>query len=536
MPDTGTSAHDSCERLIAAVHHATGVPPVTAADVTPLLHRPTALHQLLAERLPTRAVVAGSLDRRLLLVENATRSGWTIADLSGQEHRTRQWPAWTRGRLPLTRPDSWLSGTDVAASTLHRLLKPHLLLVALYHPEYFPLPRFPLAISDVARAARATLMGRVELMDMQLGVTLDDIVGRIEAEGPDIVGISATFGQHDLMTTLMDHLTGLADPPLVVAGGSLTARNEKLLLARYPNLLIARAAGEPTIQDVLAYGHGDLGLGEVRGIGYRGSVQRGEGTMGIGPARRTATVSNRLQTDIWPELDLLEKTFDAGGVAQLECSRGCASSCSFCPRGHKGQWAGAAALDGLPWVLRELADVFDRHPDVSRTLYLVDEEFFGRGDDAADRALGISQALHTHGFRWETSCRIDQVVRPGEDRAWHVDRGHLWRTLVDHGLRRCLFGGGDALQPRPGLAQGVDLIQVLGLGRKACPDGTLGRLLQPVEHRPSVRARRRQQSPDALSAIGPHPLDHAGKHLGVDPRPDGRGHRIQCGEPRQLQR
>ena len=28
-----------------------------------------------------------------------------------------------------------------------------MLLAALYHPEYFPLPRFPLGISDVARAA-----------------------------------------------------------------------------------------------------------------------------------------------------------------------------------------------------------------------------------------------------------------------------------------------------------------------------------------------------------------------------------------------
>lgn len=338
MPDTGTSTHErsTCDRLITAVHNATGAQPFTAANITPLLHRPAALHRLLAERLPTRVAVTGSMDRRLLLVENTTRSGWTIADLSGQEHRTRQWPAWTRGRLPLTRPDSWLTETDLAASTFHRLLKPHLLLVALYHPEYFPLPRFPLAISDVARAARATLMGRVELMDMQLGVTLDDIAGRVEAEGPDIIGVSATFGQHDLMTTLLDRLASLPNPPLLVAGGSLTVRNEKLLLQQYPNLLVARAAGEPTIQDVLAYWHGDLPLNEIRGIGYRGSVQRGEGTMAIGRARRTATVANRLQTDIWPELDLIEATFNAGGVAQLECSRGCTSSCSFCPRGHKG--------------------------------------------------------------------------------------------------------------------------------------------------------------------------------------------------------
>ncbi|WP_406313332.1 hypothetical protein OHA77_33535 [Streptosporangium sp. NBC_01639] len=446
MPDTCTtsasaldeySAHD---RLIIAVRHAIGAAPFTAADLheTPL-EQPVALHRFLTERLPARVALTGTVDRRLLVVENPVGPGWTIADLSGQQHRTREWPTWTQGRLPLTQPDSWLSNTDVAASTFHRLMRPKVLLVALYHPEYFPLPRFPLAISDVARAARATLMGHVELMDMQLGATLDDITSRVQTTTPDIIGISATFGQHDLMIQLLDHLAGLENRPLVVAGGSLTARNEKLLLDRYPNLLIARAAGEPTIQDVLAYWHGDFPLDEVRGIGYRGSVQRGKDTLSIGPARRTATVANRLQTDIWPELDLLAHTFERGGVAQLETSRGCTSSCSFCPRGHKGQWSGAGP-EGLPWILQELSRVFDLHPDTSRTLYLVDEEFIGRDDGAVDRALTIADTLHAHRFAWETSCRVDQVAWPDRDREWHVARGHLWRALVDNGLRRCLFG------------------------------------------------------------------------------------------------
>ena len=41
----------------------------------------------------------------------------------------------------------------------------------------------------------------------------------------------------------------MAKPPLVIAGGSLTARNERILLDRYPNLIIGRGAGEPTIAD-----------------------------------------------------------------------------------------------------------------------------------------------------------------------------------------------------------------------------------------------------------------------------------------------
>jgi hypothetical protein len=325
----------------------------------------------------------------------------------------------------------------LTADAAQRLARPRVLLAALYHPEWFPLPRFPLAISDLARAARATLLGQVRLMDMQLGVTIDDIIAVVGSWEPDIVGVSATFGQHDLMTRLLDHLFAIPGAPLILAGGSLTVRNEVWLLERYPRLLVARGAGEPTITDVLGHFHGDLPLSQVRGIGYTGA-SRSAGTYAI-TRRQTATQPNRVATDFFPELDLLDQTFTRQGVAQLESSRGCTSYCSFCPRGHKGAWAGAAPGQ-LPWMLASMRDVFDRHPQISRTMYLVDEEFIGRGEDAVPRALAIASALHVAGFEWESSCRIDQVVRPGRGRDWHVERARMWRQFVAAGLRRMLFG------------------------------------------------------------------------------------------------
>jgi hypothetical protein len=83
--------------------------------------------------------------------------------------RHRPWPAWTKGHLHLAEPEQWLSPAEITEEGHHRLLRPRLRLTSL-HPENFPLPRFPLAISDLARAARATLLGRVELMDMQLSI------------------------------------------------------------------------------------------------------------------------------------------------------------------------------------------------------------------------------------------------------------------------------------------------------------------------------------------------------------------------------
>ncbi|OBF66249.1 radical SAM protein [Mycobacterium sp. 852002-51759_SCH5129042] len=333
---------------------------------------------------------------------------------------------------------SWISTAQLSETAQRRFTRPVVVLAALYHPEHFPLPRFPLAISDLARAARATLTGHTTLMDMQLGASLDDIIATIRTTSPDVLGISATFGQHDLLENLLTAVEAMPDRPLVVAGGSLTARNEHLLLQRWPWLLIARGAGEPTMADILAFWHCDIGFDQIRGLGSIGAA-RGDGTLSIGRYRRSATVPNRTRTDIFPELDLLAATFGHHGVAQLETSRGCTNFCSFCPRGHKGSWSGIAPAQ-LPTIVAGMSEVFDRYPGLARTLYLVDEEFVGRGPDAVERALSVADVLHQHQFAWETSCRIDQVVRTDTDRDWHIERAHMWKTLRERGLRRCLFG------------------------------------------------------------------------------------------------
>ncbi len=427
------------DRIIEVVRRVGGktAASLTGIDMTPT-GEPNRLRDALAAVLPARVIVTGTLERRLLLTEHSDHQVWTAADLSGQPHHSRSWPPWAHAAIDLDEDTSWISTARISSAGVHRLTRPELLLAALYHPEYFPLPRFPLAISDLARAARSTMIGRVRLLDMQLGVTLENIVTTIRRDQPGIVGISATFGQHDLLVTLLNDLADMTNRPLVIAGGSLTARNERLLLERYPWLLIARGAGEPTIADILAHWHGDLDRNQVRGIGYT-SPACGDGPLDIGRRRKTATVPNRAQTDIFPELDLLGLTFEHRGVAQLESSRGCTNYCSFCPRGHKGHWSGAHP-EALPWIVTAMREVFDRYPEVSRTLYLVDEEFVGRGLDAVPRALAVADVLHSAGFAWETSCRIDQVVRFDTSRAWHLDRARMWRTLCERGLRRCLFG------------------------------------------------------------------------------------------------
>jgi hypothetical protein len=74
------------------------------------------------------------------------------------DHKIVDRAGWASGHIHVEDTDSWLSPARLDEQAVHRLSRPVVLLAALYHPENFPLPRFPLGISDVARAARATLL------------------------------------------------------------------------------------------------------------------------------------------------------------------------------------------------------------------------------------------------------------------------------------------------------------------------------------------------------------------------------------------
>jgi hypothetical protein len=319
----------------------------------------------------------------------------------------------------------------VSEQALFRLTRPRIRLVALCHPETFPLPRFPLGISDLARAIRLGFQGEVTLSDMQLGLDIDQLVGEIAADPPDILGVSATFGQHDLLERLVEALGPLAERILLVFGGSLCALNAERLLGRYPSAVVATGPGEAPIRELVEYWHGDRPLCHVVGIRSVSSLTR---TGAKAP-------SNSGQGDFLPELDLLEETLDRRGVMQLEASRGCTHACSFCPREHKGIWAGEEA-SSMAGLLPYLGAAFDARPALARKIFLVDEEFVGyeQQGQGLERARSVADTLWAQGFHWETSSRVDQVYRPDRDSAWHVERMKFWAGLRERGLDRCLFG------------------------------------------------------------------------------------------------
>jgi len=319
----------------------------------------------------------------------------------------------------------------VSAVALRRLSRPRVALASLYHPENFPLPRFPLGISDIARAIRREYTGAVILRDMQLGWTLEQLLAWLDESNADIIGISSTFGQHDLLEQALVHLLDRGRPCQVVVGGSLAALNADALAARYPSLLIGTGPGERTMVDLVRRWHDDSVPGGVRYL--RPSKPLARGLMRLGRRRPL----HRDGDDFLPELDLLGRILDAGGVFQAESSRGCTHACSFCPREHKGQWQGHFPGD-FDAVLAHVEGVFSARPQVAKKVFLVDEEFVGRAGQS--RALAVAQTLHSRGFTWETSSRVDQVCRPDRSDDWHQGRAEFWAELRAHGLDRCLFG------------------------------------------------------------------------------------------------
>jgi radical SAM superfamily enzyme YgiQ (UPF0313 family) len=418
-------------------HFGIGDKEIDAARLDAALTAPAELAALVANacgsagRGDFKVRVLGPSDERVVLMLRDGMKGGVLTSF-GRRLGEIEFPSTGSAPLLIAEPDAHVSTANVTEDLLERLDRPRVRLVALYHPENFPLPRFALGIGDIARSLRRQMIGNVQLSDMQLGASASEIVDGILKERPDIVAISATFGQHDILDEMLQTLTG-ADgyDPIIVVGGSLAVLNAEALLQKFPKLVVALAAGELTMREIVRHFWGELQLSEVSGIAY----------IRDGVVMSTPRTSNRMHDDIMPDLDLLEPILQQSGVMQLESSRGCSYACSFCPRDHKGIWTGGAPEE-LDLLLPAIALAYERHPEISRKIFFVDEEFFGYRAEAAvaGRALGVATALKAYAFRFETSARIDQVYRPTRDKAWHVGRMRLWKALVESGLDRCLFG------------------------------------------------------------------------------------------------
>lgn len=384
--------------------------------------------------------------------------------------------------ISVARPDDWWSPATFSERAKFLISRPVIKLLGLCHQEHFSIPRFALGISNLAGCIRTGCYGEVSLMDMQVSDTPSQMIQACIDDRADIVGISVTFGQQDLLEEILDRLIAARLNILVIVGGSLATLNSTAILQKYPQVIVSHSAGEQTICELVKFWRAECQIDELndveftdhggKGIARQTRVAKSEEvshrsipvfemktTNSEFQLIRTAKTGKRNAAFPLPELDLLGRILSHHGVMQMETTRGCSFACSFCPRNHKGTWYSNSLKDYGPF-LAGLSHIYSKFPSVVRRIFLVDEEFFGYTPNADLRALQVAEELRHAGFEFETSARIDQVYRPGKSRQWHLRRLEVWKQLVDLGMSRCLFGvesGVDSILKR--FRKGVTAIQ-----------------------------------------------------------------------------
>ncbi|MBV9228170.1 MAG: cobalamin-dependent protein [Chloroflexi bacterium] len=319
-----------------------------------------------------------------------------------------------------------------------RLTLPSVLLVSLFHPEMYPAVRLTLGISYLASYLRLHHLANVELMDCQLGLSVDEVLKYVRQFKPGILGVSVNFGQFDLMEQLLNGIYGPkaeGKPPIVILGNILPAMCYREILEAYPEVVICRKEGELSLASLIKCGRDRSRWSQVPGIYYLSKQ---------GQLVSTPPSYLPLEHLPTPALDTVAEVFARDGVLTAEFSRGCQyNQCSFCPRSHKGSTWRTLPVKSMiqQWeVFAKVFHYFQRTPHV----FLADEDFVGKEDGEAtiQRITDFLDGAKERGLRitFDASCRADQIFRHDRDEAWHVSRGKLFKRCLDGGLSRLFLG------------------------------------------------------------------------------------------------
>jgi len=357
------------------------------------------------------------------------------------------------------------------ADIMERLVLPKVLLINPSVKDLFPAPRLALCVSYLASYLRKLQKAEVDILDMQLDLTVEDLTRRITDSHPEIVGISMSFGQMALseriLAKLFQYVSTTTPEPIVVAGNVIAGFGYERLLAEFPDLIICIGEGEKSIAGIVEYKRGRIPLSNVPGIVYRD----GEAVV------KTACTEVDMDQVPLPAMDTVDGILKSGGAMTIESSRGCSHSrCTFCPRTHKPvRWKGMSSgrvLSHLDYYGR----TFDRLGG-ERRVFFVDEDFLGNDDSRADlRIREIMRGIIDRQLeiQFEADTRIDHIYSLRRNKAWHVERIKTLKLCQEAGLERLLLGvesGSDSVLERFGKGisiretiSALRILTVLGLG------------------------------------------------------------------------
>jgi B12 binding domain/Radical SAM superfamily len=322
---------------------------------------------------------------------------------------------------------------------LQRLSLPRVLLINPCVIEHFPVPRLCLSIGSLASYLRKYQKAEVHVIDMQIGISIHEILAYLTALQPVLVGISISYGQKYLALSLLKEIyrakTGGMVSSRVVVGNIIPASFPKEFIETYQDILIASGEGELTILKLIDYLTGTCKLSDVPGLVYM------DESRSLCMTRPQSVPTSSLAL---PALDTVEDLARWRGALTLELSRGCQwNVCTFCPREHKSSHWKTCTTTQVIEQFRDLRAVCDRF-GLAKHIFLADEEFVGGMNDGAEteRIVEIAQTLITEQLHmsFDAAARVDQIYDPKLDKLWHLDRMRMWHLCRQAGLDRLFMG------------------------------------------------------------------------------------------------
>lgn len=314
--------------------------------------------------------------------------------------------------------------------------------VALINPcvlENFPVPRLSLSVGLLAGYLRKHQMADVYIYDMQMELTIDEIVTDIVRLMPEIIGITVSYGQRNLALSLVSRFFQAKRDgklsSLLVLGNIIPASFPNEFIEMYPKLIVARGEGEYTLAHLVEYVCGKRKIDDVQNIVYQDDA--GQIITNFGDPVDISDLP-------LPALDTIEDLSRLKGALTLEISRGCQwNVCTFCPREHKSSHWKTFRLDQILDQFKQLNSVCDRFA-LPKHIFLADEEFVGGMNDGeeTERIATLAQRLilEDMGLRFDAAARVDQVYVPKLDLEWHTKRMRMWHQCRQAGLDRLFMG------------------------------------------------------------------------------------------------
>jgi anaerobic magnesium-protoporphyrin IX monomethyl ester cyclase len=252
--------------------------------------------------------------------------------------------------------------------------------------------RFPvLGLAYVASSLRGA-GHQVTLLDGKLArLTVAEIVDRIVADPPDLVGITCMTVEYPMAARIAAGVKARHDVPIVVGGAHVNAVSAQALEECDHFDFGCVGEGEWVVNELLESLAGGRAIGDVPGL-----LHRREGRVAFNGSRPYPKDYDALPFPAW---DL----FALGDQVPVLTHRGCPFQCNFC--GHN---SGFTARFRTPEnVLEEIGQVIERHrPRVVR----FEDETFGLNLRRTKAILaGIIERGYHRRVRFSAQTRVDRI-------------------------------------------------------------------------------------------------------------------------------